>query len=134
MAGVAALVLVACVASRFEIVFDSYSAAAGAGLLLLGAAYYYRNHRVDLKLGSALESTAQVLVVTARPAFLHRGQRRPIAARRRVRCHGSCTRLQLECAARFHESLARVLPVHASDVSLSHFADDGSIAAAGLHR
>src|SRR5262245_3514118 len=65
VAGVAALVLVACVASRFEIVFDSYSAAAGAGVLLLGAAYYYRKHRVDLKLASALESTAQVLIFAA---------------------------------------------------------------------
>ena len=64
------MVLVACVASRFEIVFDSYSAAAGAGLLLLGAAYYYRNHRVDLKLGSALESTAQVLIFAAVAAAL----------------------------------------------------------------
>jgi membrane-associated phospholipid phosphatase len=65
VAGVAAIVLFASAASRFQIVFGSYTAAAGAGVLLLGAAYYYRNHRDDLRLASALESTAQVLVFAA---------------------------------------------------------------------
>jgi membrane-associated phospholipid phosphatase len=65
VAGVAAIVLFASAASRFQIVFGSYTAAAGAGMLLLGAAYYYRNHRADLRLASALESTAQVLIFAA---------------------------------------------------------------------
>src|SRR5215470_19062928 len=65
VAGVAAIVLFAAAASRFQIIFGSYTAAAGAGVLLLGAAYYYRNHRADLKLASALESTAQVLIFAA---------------------------------------------------------------------
>jgi membrane-associated phospholipid phosphatase len=65
VAGVAAIVLFASAVSRFQIVFGSYTAAAGAGVLLLGAAYYYRNHRADLRLASALESTAQVLIFAA---------------------------------------------------------------------
>jgi membrane-associated phospholipid phosphatase len=65
VAGVAVIVLFASAASRFQIVFGSYTTAAGAGVLLLGAAYYYRNHRDDLRLASALESTAQVLVFAA---------------------------------------------------------------------
>jgi membrane-associated phospholipid phosphatase len=65
VAGVAAMVLFAAAASRFQIVFGSYTAAAGAGVLLLGAAYYYRTRRAELKLASALESTAQVLIFAA---------------------------------------------------------------------
>src|SRR5215468_7690318 len=65
VAAVAAIVLIVCATTRFQIVFGSYTAAAGAGVLLLGAAYYYRNHRADLKLASALESTAQVLIFAA---------------------------------------------------------------------
>jgi membrane-associated phospholipid phosphatase len=65
VAGVAATVLFACAVSRFQIVFGSYTSAAGAGVLLLGAAYYYRNRRVDLRLASALELTAQVLIFAA---------------------------------------------------------------------
>jgi membrane-associated phospholipid phosphatase len=65
VAAVAAIVLIVCATTRFQIVFGSYTAAAGAGTLLLGAAYFYRNHRADLKLASALETTAQVLIFAA---------------------------------------------------------------------
>jgi PAP2 superfamily protein len=65
IAAVAVIVLVASIAGGFHIVLSSYVAPAGIGLPLIGAAYYYRAHRIDLKLASSLESTAQVLVFAA---------------------------------------------------------------------
>jgi membrane-associated phospholipid phosphatase len=65
VAGVAVIVLIASIAGGFHIVLSSYAAPAGIGLLLIGVARYYRAYRVDLKLASSLESTAQVLVFAA---------------------------------------------------------------------
>ena len=65
VAAVAAIVLVASAAFGFHIVLRSYVAPVGIGLLLIAAAHYYRAYRVDLKLASSLESTAQVLVFAA---------------------------------------------------------------------
>jgi membrane-associated phospholipid phosphatase len=65
IAGVGVSVLVASAFGGFHIVLNSYTAAATAGALLLGTAYYYRVRRADLKLASALESTAQLLIFAA---------------------------------------------------------------------
>ena len=65
VAGVAVIVLIASMAGGFHVVLSSYVVPTVTGLLLMGAAYYYRARRNDLNLASALESTAQLAIFAA---------------------------------------------------------------------
>ncbi len=65
VAGVAGLWLLAAPLYGFTIVLQSFIAPAGTCLLLLLTAYYYREHRADPHLASALASTAQVIAFAA---------------------------------------------------------------------
>lgn len=65
VAAVTAVVLIISAAGGFHIVLKSYAVPACTALALLLGAYFYRTHRIDLKLASTLESTAQLVVFAA---------------------------------------------------------------------
>jgi len=65
VAAATAVVLIVSAAGGFHIVLTSYGIPVSTALALLLGAYFYRTHRVDLKLASTLESTAQLVVFAA---------------------------------------------------------------------
>jgi hypothetical protein len=65
VAAVAALVLVAAAFDGFTLVPKSFAVPGGTSLALVVAARFYGGYRNDVKLASALESTAQVIAFAA---------------------------------------------------------------------
>lgn len=62
---VAAVVLAACAATSFRVVWATFLVPAATGLALFAGAFVYRRLRPDPMLANALDSTAQVLVFAA---------------------------------------------------------------------